>query len=85
MDVLGIREPGTVDMYLEFVPDKDLRTELFHALAQKDLPIYSMKPFEMTLEDVFLKATSGDWTVAQEEESPASKAKKIKKGKESEK
>ncbi len=85
MDVLGIRESGTVDIYLEFVPDKDLRKELFYALAQKDLPIYSMKPFEMTLEDVFLKATSGDWTAPQEEESPAPKEKKVKKVKESEK
>ena len=74
MDVLGIREPGTVDIYIESVPEVDIRKALFEHLAQKNLAIYMMKPFEMTLEDVFLKATSGDITGPAEEE-PATKKK----------
>ena len=76
MDVLGVREAGTVDVYIESVPEVDIRKSLFEVLVQKNLPIYMMKPFEMTLEDVFLKATSGDMPVQAEKEPVAKKTAK---------
>jgi len=76
IDVLGVREAGTVDVYIESVPEVDIRKALFDTLAQKNLPIYMMKPFEMTLEDVFLKATSGDMPVPEEKEPVAEKTAK---------
>lgn len=75
MDVLGVREVGTVDVYIESVQDADIRKELFDRLAQNDLPIYMMKPFEMSLEDVFLKATSGEVMMPHEDKADTTQVK----------
>lgn len=53
----------TIDGYgeyiVEFPSDKDLRRNIFYAMAKIDCPIVMMRNAEVSLEDAFLKITSG--------------------------
>ena len=53
----------TVDGYGEYIveakPDTDVRKAVFYAMASVECPIVMMRNAEMSLEDAFLKITSG--------------------------
>ncbi|MEE0265797.1 MAG: ATP-binding cassette domain-containing protein [Acutalibacteraceae bacterium] len=53
----------TVDGYNEYIveslPDNDTRKAIFYAMARVECPIVMMRNAEMSLEDAFLKITSG--------------------------
>jgi ABC-2 type transport system ATP-binding protein len=53
-DVLGSREPDTVDMVVEAKRETDIRRPVFNALAKAGFPILMMKTMDLTLEDIFL-------------------------------
>lgn len=57
---MGRKEAGTIDFLLEAEPDVDIRTPLFAALAQHNLPLLSLKEVDMSLEDIFLQLTKED-------------------------
>lgn len=54
----------TVDGYGEYIveakPDTDIRKAVFYAMANIECPIVMMRNAEMSLEDAFLKITSGE-------------------------
>lgn len=50
---------GTIHVYLDCDPQKDLRETIFYTLAEHRLPILMMKTTETSLEKVFLELTSG--------------------------
>lgn len=53
-------EENASSFRLEQLPGADLREDLFHACAQADLPILSLRRDALTLEDIFLRLTSDD-------------------------
>ncbi len=53
-------EPGSCDFLIEGKPDCDIRRAMFAVLAQADHPILKLMPENLTLEDVFIRLTSGD-------------------------
>ena len=53
-EVIGSREPDTVDVVVEARRDVDIRRPLFNALARAGYPILMMKTMDLTLEDIFL-------------------------------
>ncbi len=53
-DVIGSREPDTVDVVVEARREADIRRPLFNALAKAGYPILMMKTMDLTLEDIFL-------------------------------
>ncbi len=59
---------GKVTEYeLEVKEGCDIRRELFNKMAQNDCPILLMKGSELTLEEIFLKLTTGDFYGGKEE------------------
>lgn len=59
---------GKVTEYeLEVKENCDIRRELFHKMAQNDCPILLMKGSDLTLEEIFLKLTTGDFYGGKEE------------------
>lgn len=59
---------GKVTEYeLEVKENCDIRRELFNKMAQNDCPILLMKGSELTLEEIFLKLTTGDFYGGKEE------------------
>jgi ABC-2 type transport system ATP-binding protein len=55
---LGSREPGTVDLCLEPVPEQDLRRSVFQALSRENLPLMMMRPVDFSLEEIFIQLTA---------------------------
>ena len=53
-EVIGSREPDTVDVVVEARREVDIRRPLFNALARAGYPILMMKTMDLTLEDIFL-------------------------------
>ena len=53
-------EPGVFEYYLEAQDGKDLRREVSKKLASRNYPVLMMKSGELTLEEIFLKLTTGD-------------------------
>jgi len=53
-EVIGSREPDTVDVVVEARREADIRRPLFNALAKAGYPILMMKTMDLTLEDIFL-------------------------------
>lgn len=53
-------EAGCIRILLETEANKDIRKELFYALAEKKLPIMSMNRMEKSLEDIFLTLTEDE-------------------------
>ena len=59
---VGRTVEGNVKEYeLEARENCDIRRELFNKMAQNDCPILLMKGSELTLEEIFLKLTTGDF------------------------
>ena len=54
---LGRKEAGSIDFIVEAEPDVDVRTPIFNALAQQNLPILAMQTLDLSLEDIFLEVT----------------------------
>ncbi|MEE1491324.1 MAG: ABC transporter ATP-binding protein [Massilioclostridium sp.] len=59
-EVIGSREPGTVDFLIEPEGEEDIRRPLFHAFAQAGIPILGLKSNELSLEDIFLRLVAGE-------------------------
>ena len=55
VEVAGEREPETVDLIIK--SDRDIRTDIFFAFSRAELPILSMKPNDLTLEEIFIQVT----------------------------
>lgn len=65
---VGRTVEGKVTEYeLEVKEGCDIRRELFNKMAQNDCPILLMKGSELTLEEIFLKLTTGDFYGGKEE------------------
>jgi len=57
--LLEQREPDAFDYVVEGARDRDLRADLFRALARADLPLLSTGSAESSLEQVFLQLVAG--------------------------
>lgn len=55
----GEKEPGVFEYSLEGTPGVDLRRDLFALLTRKGWPMLALRNNDLTLEDVFLRLTSG--------------------------
>lgn len=53
-------EPGVFEYFIEAAQGKDLRREISKKLTSRNYPILMMKSNELTLEEIFLKLTTGD-------------------------
>ena len=76
---LGEREKGVFEYLVEPEGAADIRRDIFRLASDKNWPILSMKSTEMTLEEIFLKLTSGEYTAPAKEPVPQNKQKKKKK------
>ncbi len=56
---LGEKEKGVFEISIEATPETDIRRSLFALLARKGWPMLALKNSDLTLEDLFLKLTSG--------------------------
>ncbi len=65
---LGEKENGVFEFSVEAEDDKDIRRELFMCMADKKMPILSMKSTDITLEELFIKLTGGDDAFSDEDE-----------------
>ncbi len=63
-------EAGLYDYDIEPVGNADLRKAINELAQANGLHIYRMESDAMTLEDVFLKVTMGDWSPEQENSTP---------------
>ena len=55
---LGQKEPGSCDFMVEANRGADIRVPLFRALSKADMPILTMRPLDIELEDIFLQLTA---------------------------
>lgn len=53
-------EPGVSELYLNAKEGNDIRREVSKRLASRNYPLLMMKSSELTLEEIFLKITTGD-------------------------
>lgn len=58
VEAQGVKEPDTVDVWVEAEKDIDVRRPIFHALSRAGYPILQMKSMDLTLEDIFLQVTT---------------------------
>jgi ABC-2 type transport system ATP-binding protein len=56
-------EAEVLEFNVEFEKGRDLREELFYAMAEMGCPILEMKPNKLSLEDVFVKLTTQEKVV----------------------
>lgn len=70
--VLGVKEPGSVDILAESQNAADIRADIFNLFASNGVPILMFKSMELTLEEIFIKVTSE--TAADDEEEDAQEA-----------
>ena len=56
----GEKEPGVFEFSIETKMDYDVRRDLFALLTRKGWPLMALRTTDLTLEDVFLRLTSGD-------------------------
>ena len=61
-------EPGTFDFEIKGNSGIDIRDAIFGVATTNNLPIFQMKPQELTLEDIFLRVTGADAVGADEED-----------------
>ena len=59
VDSLGTNEENAYDFSLEPREGMDIRSEVFFALAEKKWPLLSMRSNELSLEEIFLRLTTG--------------------------
>ncbi len=62
----GEHVPGVVDLKLSVTKDRDLRDDIFFAMAERKIAVLTMELEELGLEDIFLSLTDDE--TAQEEE-----------------
>ena len=55
------KEKGVFEYMIEPKDEKDIRRDIFGLACEKNWPILSMRSTEMTLEEIFLKLTSGEY------------------------
>lgn len=60
----GVKEPDTIDIWVEAEKDIDIRRSLFYAMSRAQYPILQMKSMDLTLEDVFLQVTTQEKEVS---------------------
>lgn len=60
VEAQGIKEPDTIDLWVEADKDIDIRRPIFNALSQAGYPILQMKSMDLTLEDIFLQVTTDE-------------------------
>jgi ABC-2 type transport system ATP-binding protein len=58
--VLKEAEPGCFEYHVEAKDNADIRRDIFKKMATRNYPILMMKSNELTLEEIFLKITTGD-------------------------
>ena len=58
----GEKEPNTFEYAIEAEEGHDVRRNLFAMLSRKGWPMLSLRNSDLTLEEVFLRLTSGDTT-----------------------
>ena len=59
---------GILDLKLTVSKDRDLRDDIFFAMAEHKIPVLTMELEELTLENIFLSLTGGEGTVSDETE-----------------
>jgi ABC-2 type transport system ATP-binding protein len=59
---LGAKEPGSFDLQVEAEDDVDLRRPVSQALSRAGCTILSMRPVDLTLEDIFIQLTTEEAT-----------------------
>jgi ABC-2 type transport system ATP-binding protein len=64
INVLGSREPGTVDIELAGEDGADIREPIFRCMAKNNLPLLLMKSMDLSLEEIFLTLTGDIRTAA---------------------
>lgn len=70
---MGEKEKGVFEYMIEPKDEKDIRRDVFALAAEKNWPILSMRSTEMTLEEIFLKLTSGEYVAPAKEEAAEEK------------
>lgn len=60
VEEVGVKEPDSIDFMVESVRKADSRRAIFYALAKAGKPILSMRPMDVTLEDIFMQLTTVD-------------------------
>ena len=58
VEAQGIKEPDTIDVWIEAEKDIDVRRPIFNALSRAGYPILQMKSMDLTLEEIFLQVTT---------------------------
>ena len=58
---MGEKEKGVFEYMIEPKDEKDIRRDIFGLACEKNWPILSVRSAEMTLEEIFLKLTSGEY------------------------
>ena len=59
---------GILDLKLTVSKERDLRDDIFFAMAEHKIPVLTMELEELTLENIFLSLTGGEGTVSDETE-----------------
>jgi ABC-2 type transport system ATP-binding protein len=59
-EVLGSREPDTLDFHVEAKEEYDVRRPVFQAMSKANFPILMMGSMDPTLEDIFLQVTTDE-------------------------
>ena len=62
------RESGTTELLVFAEDGVDIREVVFRCMSENNLPIFLMKPNELSLEEIFLSITSGDVVFAGQDE-----------------
>ena len=57
---MGEKEPGVYEYHIEAEMDQDIRRDLFALLTRKGCPLMSSRNTDLTLEEIFLRLTSGE-------------------------
>ncbi len=60
VEKIGIREPETLDIYVEAGKNADIRKPIFFAMSKANFPILQMKSVDLTLEDIFIQLTTDE-------------------------
>jgi ABC-2 type transport system ATP-binding protein len=61
-------EGGVITVSLTVTKERDLRDDIFFAMAEHKIPVLTMELEELTLENIFLSLTGGEGTVSDETE-----------------
>ena len=61
-------EDGVIALSLNVTKERDLRDDIFFAMAERRIPVLTMEAEELDLEDVFLSLTDGEQPEAEESE-----------------